>query len=76
MAAGAQLTRVWDEQLIDEVDHTIGGQDVFVGDDGLPVDGEHVPAAAHLQRSALQGLHRHPCDDGFRTHGRLQDVVV
>lgn len=58
------------------MDHTIGGQGVFIGDDGLPVDGEHVPAAAHLQRSALQGLHGQPRDNGFGTHGRFQDVVL
>lgn len=50
------------------MDYTIGGQDVFIRDDGLPVDGEHVPAAAHLQRSALQGLHGHSRDNGFGAH--------
>ena len=53
------------------MDHPVGGQDVFVGDDGLPVDGEHVPTAAHFQRSALQGLQGQPRHNGFGTHGRL-----
>lgn len=54
----------------------VGGQDVFVGDDSLPIDGEHVPEAAHLQCAALQGLHGYPRDNGLGTHGRLQDMVV
>lgn len=58
------------------MDDTVGGQKVFVGDDSLPVDCEHVPTAAHLQCGALQGLQGHSGDNGLGTQGRLQDVVV
>lgn len=51
------------------MDDTVGGQDVFVGDDSLPVDCEHVPTAAYLQRGALQGLQGHSRDNGLGTQG-------
>lgn len=54
----------------------VGCQDVLVGNDGLPVEGQLFPTAAHVQGGAFQSLHRQASDDGLSTHGCLQDVMV
>lgn len=72
----ASNTWVWDQQLIDKVDNAVGSQDVLVGNDGLPIERQLFPTAAHIQGGSFQCLHRQPSNDGLSTHGWLQDVMV
>lgn len=69
-------TWVWDQQLINKMYNAIGCQDVLVGNDGLPVEGQLFPTAAHVQGGSFQSLHGQASDDGLSTHGWLQDVMV
>lgn len=56
--------------------NAVGCQDIFVGNDGLSIEGQLFPTAAHVQGGSFESLHRQASDDGLGTHGWFQDVVV
>lgn len=72
----ASNTWVRDQQFVNKMYNAVSSQDVLVGNDGLPIEGQLFPTAAHIQGGPFQSLHREASDDGLSTHGWLQDVVV
>lgn len=70
------LTCVGDEDLSDEVDDAVGGDDVLLQHHLDAVDCQAVAVTADLYGAALSGLKHRSRHDGFGTLGAVQQVVV